>query len=135
MRQWGERGSWGGEASWGEESTSMSEEPARAGGSTSMAESWGESTSMVDAAGGWTRRVAGGLGSSQEALTTLAMGARVAVVPRLNGGDFDFTMGGASGACGNQRLRHWAACAERSSKQKGRGEGKEGKEEGFISGF
>jgi len=89
---------------------------------------------MVDMAGGWTGRVAGGLGSSREALTTLAMGARIAVVPRLTGGGFDFTMGGASGA-GNQRLRHWAACAKRSSKQKGRGEGKEGKEEGFISEF
>jgi len=32
-------------------------------------------------------------------------------------------------------LHHWAACAERSSKQKGKGEGKEGKEEGSISEF
>ena len=100
-----------------------------------MAESWGGSTSMVDATGGWTGRVAGGLGLSREALTALAMGARIAVVPRLTGGGFDFTMGGAYGACGNQRLCHQAACAERSSKQKGRGEGKEGKEEGFISEF
>ncbi len=32
------------------------------------------------------------LGSSQEALTALAMGARVAVVLHLNGGDLDLTM-------------------------------------------
>jgi len=32
-------------------------------------------------------------------------------------------------------LCHQAACAERSSKQKGKGEGKEGKEEGSISEF
>ena len=64
---------------------------------------------MVDAAGGWAGRVAGGLGSSREALTALAIGARIAVVPRLHGGDLDFTMGWASGACGNQRLRHRAA--------------------------
>ena len=64
---------------------------------------------MVDATGGWTGRVAGGLGSSWEALTALAMGARIAVVPRLHGGGFVFTMGWASGACGNQRLRHRAA--------------------------
>jgi len=72
---------------------------------------------MLDAAGGWAGRVAGGLGSRREALTALAMGARIAVVPRLTEGDLDLTMGRASGACGNQRLRHRAAWAEKNSKQ------------------
>jgi len=80
---------------------------------------------MVDATGGRLGREAGGLGSSRETFPTWVV---VMAVPRLMGGGLDLTMGGTSNGCqSNQRLRHRAACEERSSKQKGIGEGKEGK--------
>jgi len=114
-------------------SSSMSEGPEGAGGdSTSMAEAWeGGSTSMVDATGGRLGREAGGLGSSWETFPAWAV---VMVVPHLTGGGLDLTMGETSNGCqSNQRLRHRVACEERSSKQKGIGEGKEGKGGGSIS--
>jgi len=143
LRCWwgsGGPGGWWGlgrEGGWGEvgadASSSMSVGPEGAGGdSTSMAEAWGGgSTSMVDVAGGRLGREAGGLGSSRETFPAWAV---VMVVPRLTGGGLVLTMVRASNGCrSNRRLRHRAACEERTSKQKGIGEGKDREGGGSIS--